>query len=423
MTQTYTSLSLPEVGKRRPWALAALAGLLLAGILACGGGGGGSSYTPPPPPPAPPAPAFVRAASLTGADEVPATGSMAMASGMVSVDPATMIIQGSLVSTGIVGTQAHMHEGVVGVAGPVVIPLNSTGGGVWTVPSGTVLTSAQYASLQAGNYYFNVHSAANPAGEIRGQIELVTMFTSLEGAQETPATGSAATGMGVLSVNPASGASYGSILTQGITGVASHVHDGVVGVSGPVLLPLTGGGTNWTLPTPSILTSTQVATFQAGGLYGNVHSVAFPNGEIRGQFNLTSPVVRSTSLTGANEVPANPSTATATATFALDPKTLELRAGVVTTGISGTAAHIHSGAVGVSGAVIVPLVQAADGSWVTPAGTFLTPAQFVTLRAGGLYVNVHSLAYLSGEIRGQIPADTGSTSGGGGGGGGGTGGY
>jgi hypothetical protein len=416
MFQTNSSLSDSKAGNRRPWALAVLAGLSLVGALNCGGGGGGGSTSTPPPPPPPPQPLYTRSASLSGAAEVPGNPSAAMASGSVTVDPNTMIITGAVVSSGIQGTQAHIHEGAAGVAGPVVIPLSGGAGGVWSIPAGTMLTSAQYASLQAGNYYFNVHSADVPAGEIRGQIELVTMFASLDGTQETPASGSSASGSGVLSVNAATGAAYGGIRTQGLTGIASHVHEGAVGVAGGVDLPLTGDGTLWSLPDASTLTAAQVTTFMAGGLYGNVHSVAFPSGEIRGQFALSSPVLRSTTLTGANEVPANASAASATGTFAIDPKTLELRAGVVTSGITAVAAHIHSGAVGVAGSVIVPLVQAVDGSWVTKAGSFLTPSQFDSLRAGGLYVNVHSVAYPGGEIRGQIPADSGSTTGGGGGG-------
>ena len=330
---------------------------------------------------------------------------------------------GSVVSSGLQGTQAHIHEGAAGVAGPVVIPLTGGVGGVWTVAAGTTLTSAQYTSLQAGSFYFNIHSAANPAGEIRGQIRLVTLLASLTGAQEVPASGSTATGTGVLSVNPATGDASGRIVTLGITGTASHVHDGALGVSGPVLLPLTdGGGGTWTLPGSSLLTAAQVTTFLAGGLYGNVHSTAFPGGEIRGQFNLPSSLIRSTTLSGANEVPASGSTATGKGTFALDPLTGAIRGGVVITGVVGTGAHIHAAAAGVSGPVIIPLNLGADGSWVVPAGTFLTPAQFDLLRTGGLYVNVHSTAFPAGEIRGQIPGDTAVGTGGGGGGTGG-GGY
>lgn len=402
--------------------LASFAGSLLFS-LACGGGGGGGSSSMPPPPPPPPAP-YVRAAALRGADEVPSTPSTAAATGTISVDPSTLAITGTLVSSGIAGTAAHIHEGADGVAGPIVIPLSGGTGGVWTIPGGTVLTSAQYASLQAGNYYFNIHTPAYPAGEIRGQIELVARFAALDGTQETPATGSAGVGAGILSVNPTSGEAYGSIRSEGFTGAASHIHQGDVGVSGPIILPLAdGGGGVWNVPDGSMFTAAQVTSFLAGGLYGNVHSAAFPNGEIRGQFNLSLNLTRTTTLSGANETPANASAATGTGTFSFDPYTMALRGGVVVSGITGTGAHIHLAAVGVAGPIIIPLVLDADGAWVVPPDTFLTAAQFNAFRSGGLYVNVHSAAFPGGEIRGQIPGDSAGSGGGGGGTGGGGGGY
>jgi len=38
------------------------------------------------------------------------------------------------------------------------------------VPAGTKLTDAQWSSLQAGNLHVNVHTAANPNGEVRAQL-------------------------------------------------------------------------------------------------------------------------------------------------------------------------------------------------------------------------------------------------------------
>ena len=75
---------------------------------------------------------------------------------------------------------------------------------------------------------------------------------------------------------------------------------------------------------------------------------------------------------------------------------------VTTTGINGTAAHIHEAATGKNGGVIIPLVKEGNDSWAVPAGAKLSSAQEATYKAGNLYVNVHSDAHKDGEIRGQI---------------------
>ena len=51
------------------------------------------------------------------------------------------------------------------------IPLNKTGDNTWSVPENTILTSARFDACRAGNLYVNVHSAANPGGEIRLQLK------------------------------------------------------------------------------------------------------------------------------------------------------------------------------------------------------------------------------------------------------------
>ncbi|HLP31051.1 MAG TPA: CHRD domain-containing protein, partial [Geothrix sp.] len=159
----------------------------------------------------------------------------------------------------------------------------------------------------------------------------------------------------------------------------------------------------------------------SGNLYVNVHTAAFPGGEIRGQLNLSVPVIQTTTLNGSKEVPANASTATGTASVGLQPFTLEVTGGVTTTGLTGTASHIHEAAAGVSGPVAFGLTDGGTGTWLVPAGTRLTPSQFDAWRNGNLYVNVHTVAFPAGEIRGQL-APGGGTGGGGGGTGGG-GGY
>ncbi|WP_243325097.1 CHRD domain-containing protein [Geothrix sp. SG200] len=404
----------PE-GRSRPFTLLALSALLLL-AAACGGGGGGgggAAAMPPPPPP------YVRYAALSGADEVPANASTATGAAAFSVNPTTKVLTGTVTTSGIAGVAAHIHEGAPGVAGPIIIPLSGGAAGVWTVPANTVLTDAQYAKLQTNGYYVNVHSAAFAAGEIRGQIELQVSFAVLTGGQETPTNTSTATGFASLAVNATTGAIQGTVTTSGITGTGAHIHEAAAGTAGPILIPLTdAGGGVWTVPAGATLTSAQVASWQAGNLYVNVHSAAFPSGEIRGQLNVAAPVTQTATLSGASETPANASTATGTGAFSLNPATLELIGGVATTGITGTGAHIHEAPAGTAGPIIVPLADAGGGIWTVPAGTRLTSSQFTSWRTGNLYVNVHSTAYPSGEIRGQLGGSSGGGTGGGTGGGG-----
>ena len=65
-------------------------------------------------------------------------------------------------------------------------------------------------------------------------------------------------------------------------------------------------------------------------------------------------------------------------------------------------AHIHAGIEGTNGSVAVPLTRQGDSEWIVPDGTILTAEQITILKAGGMYVNVHSDAHKGGEIRGQL---------------------
>jgi hypothetical protein len=94
----------------------------------------------------------------------------ASGSGTITIS-ADKSVKGSITTTGVVATAAHIHEAPAGKSGPVIIPLTKGADNTWSVAPGAKLTDAQYASYKAGNLYVNVHSAANKGGEIRGQLK------------------------------------------------------------------------------------------------------------------------------------------------------------------------------------------------------------------------------------------------------------
>ena len=110
-------------------------------------------------------------ATLSGASEVPANTSTGKGSADIDYDAATKKMTWKLTYSGLSGpaTAAHFH-------GPAEPGKNA--GVVVAIPGATsspaegsaTLTDAQAADLAAGKLYVNVHTAANPGGEIRGQV-------------------------------------------------------------------------------------------------------------------------------------------------------------------------------------------------------------------------------------------------------------
>jgi hypothetical protein len=107
------------------------------------------------------------------------------------------------------------------------------------------------------------------------------------------------------------------------------------------------------------------------------------------------------SLNGDQEVPPVQTSASGSGTIAVnDDKSIKGK--ITTSNIKGTGAHIHEEAVGKNGPDIIPLTKISDNEWAIPSDAKLSDAQYDAFKAGNLYVNVHSDAHKSGEIRGQL---------------------
>jgi len=106
--------------------------------------------------------------------EPPAMGADgAMGTGEFTVDTETGAVSGMVTVSGTTGRpdMAHIHQGAVGVPGGVLIALEGNADGtVWTVPAGQAFDTPGIAAFEAGETYINVHTEANPRGELRGQL-------------------------------------------------------------------------------------------------------------------------------------------------------------------------------------------------------------------------------------------------------------
>jgi hypothetical protein len=105
----------------------------------------------------------------------------------------------------------------------------------------------------------------------------------LTGAEEVPPVRTAATGTGTITIGEDRSVSA-TIRTQGVNGVAAHIHEAAAGQNGPVIVPMKKTGDNeWSTEPGAKLTESQFQSYKQGRLYFNVHSPQNKGGEIRGQ--------------------------------------------------------------------------------------------------------------------------------------------
>jgi hypothetical protein len=438
---------------------------------------------------------------LSASQEVPpvSVATTAQGLGTITVNVDRTVISYTFTLTGPftdVPLQAHIHAGSPGMSGPILFFLCATDSavpaaapvGVQACPdasggvlSGT-LTEAEFipqpeagidtfadavAALSSGNAYVNIHTPANLAGEIRGQIGAVGLGAILTSAAEIPpvTTATLATGTATLTINPEhTEVAYSLTLTGPFTGdpLQIHLNAGAVAGTGPVLFflcatdpavpaaapvgvplcPTAAGGTVSGIltevdlipqPDAGIVTfADAVAALMSSGVYMNVSTVANPSGEIRGQIG----VALHADLTSAAAVPpvVAPTVATGEALLVFNQEQSQIAYVVTLAGpLTGDPLqmHLNAGAADSAGPILFflcatdPAVPAAApvGVQVCPTaagGTVsgvLTEADLVAqpdigivtfadavaaLVSNGTYINLHTPANPTGEIRGQI---------------------
>jgi CHRD domain len=248
---------------------------------------------------------LIRVASLTGSQENPPVTTSASGGGGIVVFPSTtqpMPVTGGITFTGLTPLAGQVNIYLAPSGNPtgngsllISLILGSDGQSA-VVPPGSTINQALLGPLLRGELYFNVGTAANPNGEIRGSIQLqggvAASVAALDQSQVMPPSGSSATGLGTLLVDRATGKALISYITHTVTGTTTadiHTSAGL----GSLVIPfphqrpnIDGAGTNLANPdATATMTAQNLADFDSSLLYFNVTSAANPNGDIRGNIS------------------------------------------------------------------------------------------------------------------------------------------
>lgn len=364
-------------------------------------------------------PHLLFSARLTGDQETPpvTTNAQGVAGFTLNQTRDTLFVQAAF--NGLSGpiTGAHVHEGAMGVAGPIITSLMPLlrGSRLSGYLTGTDISPEKLVKYLRGQYYINIHTAAQPAGEIRGQIRLesdIPALTSLTGNQEVPAVTTTATGLGTFTLNQNLEKFKFRVVLAGLSSAitGAHFHTGATGTNGPIVVDLmtfrSGNVIEGEItPTPAFLTS-----LSQGQIYINVHTTNHPGGEIRGQL-VGDPqnVPHDARLDGSQMVPVNASTGKGIAIGRLAATLDTMTIFVAHAGLSGppTSVSIYLAAAGQANTPAnlqgtLPISATATGNIVGLEIRSVTPGLVNAFLRGDINLVLNTAANPAGEIRGQL---------------------
>ena len=329
-------------------------------------------------------------------------------------------------------TMVHIHSGFAGENGPVLAGFNKISENPTVFAINTeidALASLPGNDLETfldGGWYINLHTNSNPSGHLRGQVftqEISVSRTKLQGQQENPAITNAegVSGVGYVTVNPDESEIVANVSVEGFVPFLDaaigpvHLHNGFAGQNGGVFLPLfpvDGSETSFRGTETDIIDSIDFARIAQGGTYINVHSAENGSGEVRGQIVPKGVTVARTELQGQQENPAviNAPGVSGVGYLTINPSAETLVAKVSVEGFVPFLnapigpVHLHSGFAGTNGPVLLPLFPVGDSetSFSSTEADAIADIDFEQIAKGGTYINVHSAANGSGEVRGQV---------------------
>jgi hypothetical protein len=229
----------------------------------------------------------------------------------------------------------------------------------------------------------------------------------LAGENETPAGDPVATGAATVRVRSGRARVCYSIVARDLSGraVAAHIHRGAAGTAGPVVIPLktpnaTGRASGCARTSKALV---RAILRRPSRYYVNVHTREFPGGAIRGQLagrRAALGTILRLDLQGTSEPNA---TGTAVLRIRKAAGLICYRLRVANVTLPTAAAHIHKGAAGTNGPVVVPFTApGADGTSSGCATAAASLIDDILANRSGYYVNVHTKEHPAGAIRAQL---------------------
>ncbi|WP_170110258.1 CHRD domain-containing protein [Flavilitoribacter nigricans] len=378
--------------------------------------------------------------NLFGSNEIPSVITRGHGALSIEIKGTTIAISGSFADLegdfdATVNGGAHLHLANAGTNGTIYFPLVATvdpdgKGGVFTLEDNTLtVDGSELTPFSSRNLYANIHTTAHPSGEIRGQVvgqASVVLRSRLTGSSQVPVLNTIGDGIVLTEIFPDStlvvSGSFNRLSSSLDVSIAGgmHIHQGLAGQSGSVLIPLSvvpnGDLKGGTLTAPDNGYTADAATLEAllnRSTYLNVHTVNHAGGELRGQNLPESNAYFHGFVSGNSSAPAHASTGTGliVGEWLGDQLTLsgsfsDLRSAVNTEIAGGI--HLHSAMIGSNGPIEFPLTMLLDedalgAQLMADSNTFdLEEDQRQQLLERGMYVNVHTMDAPGGEVRAQL---------------------
>ncbi len=198
----------------------------------------------------------------------------------------------------------------------------------------------------------------------------------------------------------------------------THIHRGAAGANGPVAIDLTAPNASGRSSGCAAVSTALLGevTSNPAGFYLNVHNAAFPAGAVRGQLSVVNvPISLIANASGANEVNASGQTnqgdpdGTGSGVFTINTQSGEMcyTLAVSEIALPASGAHIHTGAAGVNGPILINL-NAPNAAGRSSGCLILGQDVLSALinNPAAYYLNIHNSEFPAGAVRGQLGRST-----------------